>query len=322
MCKYHYQQGRILVEQVALKLPHLVSMHSWTRQALKELREDDEDREECDCNITPEEYYWLDTKKLDEPLASCYVPLQADAATREFLDSAQDPLWRHFLASALTVFFDYSYVNNLLSRGQLFVVSAEQVEKLLHRVANFERERRHKLLDVGAADGNVTLQLEKLGFDTIVATEVESHFVRTLKSHGFVSVKTDSVDAVKQYGPFDMVSCLNVVDRCDFPMQMLRDIKDALCGDGVLLMSVVLPLNDFVRGSSGQMRPPVKPLTEGIPRCGSHSQFETAMRAFHDLVLSPLGLHVKAVSRVPYLCGGDAYTSWYALPNAIFVLGK
>ena len=34
------------------------------------------------------------------------------------------------------------------------------------------------------------------------------------------------------------------------------------------------------------------------------------------------GLRIVALSRVPYLCQGDGFTSYYALPNALFLLQK
>ena len=92
---------------------------------------------------------------------------------------------------------------------------------------------------------------------------------------------------------FTECSCLNVIDRCDYPMKMIRDIFHVLRTDGICLLSVVLPLNDFVLDSRGQTRPAAEPLPQGIPRCGSHSDFESCVQTFYELVLQPVVSDVR-----------------------------
>lgn len=46
---------------------------------------------------------------------------------------------------------------------------------------------------------------------------------------------------------YDVISCLNLLDRCDEPSQLLRDIKNALVpGIGRLILAVVLPFQPYV----------------------------------------------------------------------------
>ena len=41
---------------------------------------------------------------------------------------------------------------------------------------------------------------------------------------------------------FDVVSCLNVLDRCDRPVSLLRDLKNLLQpGTGRVLLALVIP---------------------------------------------------------------------------------
>lgn len=46
---------------------------------------------------------------------------------------------------------------------------------------------------------------------------------------------------------YDLISCLNLLDRCDEPLQLLRDIKKSLVpGTGRLILAAVLPFQPYV----------------------------------------------------------------------------
>ena len=46
---------------------------------------------------------------------------------------------------------------------------------------------------------------------------------------------------------FDTVTCLNLLDRCDRPLDLLKSIRGKLKpGHGRLLVALVLPLNPYV----------------------------------------------------------------------------
>lgn len=46
---------------------------------------------------------------------------------------------------------------------------------------------------------------------------------------------------------YDIISCLNLLDRCEEPLQLLRDIRNALVpGTGRLILAVVLPFHPYV----------------------------------------------------------------------------
>lgn len=45
---------------------------------------------------------------------------------------------------------------------------------------------------------------------------------------------------------FDVISCLNLLDRCDTPLELLQQIKSALAPDGRVLLALVLPFSAYV----------------------------------------------------------------------------
>ena len=57
---------------------------------------------------------------------------------------------------------------------------------------------------------------------------------------------------------FDCISCLNVLDRCDKPVSLLKGFSTLLKPNGVLLLAVVLPFESFVEDGSGQRKPTEK----------------------------------------------------------------
>ena len=45
---------------------------------------------------------------------------------------------------------------------------------------------------------------------------------------------------------FDVVTCLNVLDRCDTPLSLLRSIKNVLNPDGIAVVAFVIPFSPYV----------------------------------------------------------------------------
>ena len=52
---------------------------------------------------------------------------------------------------------------------------------------------------------------------------------------------------------YDIISCLNVLDRCDCPLTMLRHIHDRLQPGGLLVLALVLPYEPFVERGEIEM---------------------------------------------------------------------
>jgi SAM-dependent methyltransferase len=112
---------------------------------------------------------------------------------------------------------------------------------------------------------------------------------------------------------FDVISCLNLIDRCDTPNQLLTQIRTTLEPDGVVLLAVVLPFSAYVESGSRDHKP-----TEVLPIVGSC--FEEQVKSVVEDVLTPAGFEVVSWTRVPYLCEGDLQQSYYWLDDVVFVL--
>ena len=171
------------------------------------------------------------------------------------------------------------------------------------------------LLDVGAGDGNVTLQLAPL-FDDVLAVEASKWCVYRLKEKGIKCAQSDDLSSLSTSG-FDVVSCLNVLDRCSRPISLLHEIKRRLKpATGLALLAVVLPFQPFVEtGALGRTSRPTESLGLG-PSMG----WEESVNQLVSGVLEPAGFEIERLARVPYLCQGDTDTPYYSLDDAIFVL--
>lgn len=50
----------------------------------------------------------------------------------------------------------------------------------------------------------------------------------------------------KQEVKFDVVLCLNLLDRCDRPLDVLADIRQVLQPGGIVVLALVLPFKPYV----------------------------------------------------------------------------
>ena len=119
----------------------------------------------------------------------------------------------------------------------------------------------------------------------------------------------------QQPRPYDIISCLNVLDRCDAPLSMLRQIHNRLTNGGILLLALVLPYDPFVERGFIKVTP-----SEYLPI--SSRSWEEGVAKLLTKVLQPMGFEPLAVARVPYLCEGDLHVDYYSLDDVILVLRK
>uniref|UniRef100_M4B8J7 Methyltransferase type 11 domain-containing protein n=1 Tax=Hyaloperonospora arabidopsidis (strain Emoy2) TaxID=559515 RepID=M4B8J7_HYAAE len=113
---------------------------------------------------------------------------------------------------------------------------------------------------------------------------------------------------------------LNVLDRADRPLTMLREIRELLEPEtGVFLLAVVLPFSAFVEVGTQRLAPAEKLSMQG-GLCVENVAFEVAANLLWRNVLRPAGFKLRRFSRVPYLCRGDLHQPYYVLSDAIFVL--
>ncbi|KAF2898783.1 hypothetical protein ILUMI_07392, partial [Ignelater luminosus] len=112
---------------------------------------------------------------------------------------------------------------------------------------------------------------------------------------------------------YDVISCLNLLDRCDRPLLLLNQIKEALQPKGVALVAIVLPFLPYVEVGPSDHKP-----TELLPIRGQ--TFERQVDSLIHDVFIPSGFQVIRWTRVPYLCEGDLRQSYYWLDDAVFLI--
>ncbi|XP_039599022.1 methyltransferase-like protein 9, partial [Polypterus senegalus] len=131
--------------------------------------------------------------------------------------------------------------SRLLGRGSMFVFSSEQFRQLLGVTSDWRTKR---LLDLGAGDGGVT-QIMSPHFEEIYTTEVSATMRWQLQKKQY---KVLEIDEWQKAGfKYDVISCLNLLDRCEQPITLLNDIRRALEPTrGRVILATVLPFHASV----------------------------------------------------------------------------
>lgn len=140
----------------------------------------------------------------------------------------------------------------------------------------------------------------------------------------------------------DLICCLNVLDRCSDPFEILAEIHRALSPKGRAVIALVLPYNHYVETSklntslyiddfivshcpcfllhTDETHLPLKPLlshwTEAISL-----PFDQEARCFFE-ELEGMGFRIEAWTKAPYLCEGDLRQSFYWLVDVVVILSK
>lgn len=172
--------------------------------------------------------------------------------------------------------------------------------------------RGRRLLDIGAGSGDVTVHAREL-FDEIVTTEISRSMVRRLRRRGFVCHRVDlSHEDLPEVSRFDVVSLLDVLDRCHRPRTLLRRALDWLTHGGWLLVSVPLPVRPHV-DVGGVTVDADEPLS------GHGGCWEEALVDLLEGTLEPCGVRVARLARAPYLSRGSVAAPLHVLDAAIVV---
>ncbi len=247
------------------------------------------------------------------PYAARFVPLSYDDATHAFVDEVtQRPhgtikTWFVEQASRFVSAYD---AHGLFGSYAMHLLSAAQWGELVGG------ERKSALLDVGAGAGYVTQQAASW-FERIVCTETSRQLARRLSTRGFSVHVQDLVEAPlpTQTAPFDVISCLNVLDRTPYPLRLLQALHSMLLTPTAqLVIALPLPLRPHVHVPGGTISP-AEPLPMG------ERSFEAAMCEM-SAFLEGQGFRIVRLSRVPYLSRGDAHASVYELDDALWVLKR
>lgn len=261
-----------------------------------------------DANDTYAFPYDCDTSRLLERLRHRFVRLELGDEGRAYLERAaltRPGRVRTLAHRWLCAFMSDFDANALLRMYPMHLLGTSQWRALLGPgpIA------RH--LDVGAGAGDVTRTIAPLATET-VTTETSRFMARHLRRTGFTCVQADVAESGAPSPGYDLVTCLNVLDRCSRPRTLLTRISEALSPGGRLVISTPLPLDAFVYDGPLSLAPE-EPL--GV----QSSSWEGGASELVQNVLEPAGFEVISLSRVPYLCRGDASRPLYVLDDALLV---
>jgi SAM-dependent methyltransferase len=120
-------------------------------------------------------------------------------------------------------------------------------------------------------------------------------------------------------GSYDLISCLNLLDRCEKPETILTQIKAKLKPDGRIILALVLPFSQYVETNTVAGNDTHKPV-ESLNITGN--TFEEQLLSLNKNLLTVHGLEVMKWTRLPYLCEGDLDLSFYWLHDVVMVLRK
>jgi 2-polyprenyl-3-methyl-5-hydroxy-6-metoxy-1,4-benzoquinol methylase len=251
--------------------------------------------------------YDVDDQRLGSRYAARFVTLDADTDTLAFV--TDERVRRHGIIRWTARTMARSMVgafsaNAMFDTYPLFMLSEVQWAQLLRPYV------RGRLLDVGAAAGHVTTKLAPL-FDDVTATDVSRPMVRRLRALGLSASVLDLATAPAPGGPYDTVALLNVLDRCARPLTLLDAAVDSLTPHGTLVVSMPLPYEPCWYDG-----PVAKDPLERLP-VGGRTWEDGATTLAETLERS--GLTVQAITRAPYLSGGDRHNPLYVLDAAIIV---
>ncbi|XP_044761320.1 protein-L-histidine N-pros-methyltransferase [Coccinella septempunctata] len=259
------------------------------------------------------QWYNCDLSRIPPPLAAKFIQLDHDKDTMKFIEQSEEKsnwiflqIWHVIVRCVLSWFMTQTSINGWLRRGSMFVVSSSQFLKLLKSDGDWHRDT---IIDLGAGDGGVTAHIAPF-FSKVYATEVSNTMRNLLRSRGYNVLEVETWD---MDGKYDMIACLNLLDRCNTPLQLLKQIRQALNPDGLLFLALVLPFSAYVEIGSENHKP-----EELLPIVGK--TFEEQIASVVKDVFQPSGFSVESWSRVPYLCEGDLRQSYYWLDDAVFIL--
>ncbi|KAK7504689.1 hypothetical protein BaRGS_00004175 [Batillaria attramentaria] len=230
------------------------------RAVMSRLVEDNQHR-----NDKHEYWYSVDTSKLPAELCDKFVPFHQDEETTEFLDACQEKadwvftqIFHSLAQSVLAWFMSKTSINGLLGRGSMFVFSHQQFERLL---SLSPVRKADNLIDLGAGDGEVTKVMADY-FSNVYVTEMSPPMIKLLKNKGYRILDVSSWHEGNI--TYDVVSCLNLLDRCDKPVSLLHTMRKVLRPDtGRLIVAVVIPFKPYVEFDSEDHTPTEKLIISG-----------------------------------------------------------
>ncbi|XP_047482450.1 protein-L-histidine N-pros-methyltransferase-like [Penaeus chinensis] len=125
----------------------------------------------------------------------------------------------------------------------------EEEEKKEEEEEEAEMWVGERLLDLGAGDGHVT-QVLAAGSVQVDVTEASPVMRKRLRDKGYRVLDVRSWMQETGDTEYDVITCLNLLDRCDTPKTLLKDIYRKLRPDGTLVVALVLPFSPYVEYDS------------------------------------------------------------------------
>lgn len=201
-------------------------------------------------------------KALPAKYQSRFIDMQVDDKTLKWLEESKTQsekiclqLWFIFAKFFLSLFFTQTDLNGVLDRGSMFILSEDQIMDMLIK-SGFQMSNVAKVLDIGAGDGHCTQRIQRAlsrlhdsggGLPEVLVTETSWIMrKRLIKYDNFSIVEVNDVSHLRD---IKLVSCLNVLDRCADPHQMLTDIHHILSSSGRAVFALVLPYYHYVESS-------------------------------------------------------------------------
>jgi SAM-dependent methyltransferase len=271
--------------------------------------EADRELEQMDRTV----WYTVDRTDMAPEVAAKFRQLGEDEETAAFIrhsfeqsDWLFTQLYYNLAKSLLGWFYCQTDINGILGRGSMFVFSREQILQL----TGFPSSPDSCLLDLGAGDGRPTAALAGF-FQRTFVTEMSGPMRRLCAARGFTVLELDAW--AREPAVYDVISALNLFDRCDKPLSILKDVHYSLKPGGLLVVALVLPFRPYVESV-----PSHKPSEAMIVSKGTFKhEVETAVAAF-----AAAGFTLERWSRVPDLCEGDLRKPIYQLDNGLFVFRR
>ena len=315
----------------SLTMPILISSHDdhgsisyhrpFLRSALARQLYDRMTREEQLRKLDKSRWYKCNLESISSSrpdLSAKFVEMSSDEETDEFIESCYQKsdwfvthLYHSVARSFLNLFMTSTSINGFLGRGSMFVFSKSQFTTLYEEAEEMRPREDSALLDLGAGDGKVTEVMAQFFKKTFV-TEVSPVMRRILSKKGYKLLEVESWPNFNL--DFDVISCLNLLDRCDKPISILNDMVGKLKPDGRIILGLVFPLSQYVESTSDHKASEVLTV--------SGTTLEEQVISLEENVLSPAGLEIIKWTRLPYLCEGDLDLSFYWLHDVVFILRK
>ena len=177
-----------------------------------------------------------------------------------------------------------------------------------------------RLLDVGAGDGAITAELAPL-FSEVLATEVSVPCIRAIRGRGIMCECTSDLSTLGDRR-WDVVACLNVLDRCSRPLDLMSDLyRLTEPHRGRVLLAVVLPFRPFVEtGAMGRRQAPEQrlPVRNGCLECLPRVSLDSLVCERFCLVSIISNLTPSNPGGLVVACAQlDAHSSWEQSVNEI-----